>query len=664
MGYLSNKKTTFLITLFTLFLTGCSVEPEPLTKQELKKSVDEDLKFINSLSKPISKPITLDEAINRAINKNINNKIQILESALSYQQIDLVYYDMLPNLTTNAGYSARNNYAASASTTFENGSPSAITGTPRYSVSQEKERTTADISFSWNVLDFGLSYVRAQQQSDKYLMSKEKERKVVHNIVQEVRRTYYKSVSADALLKKIKPMMVEVQTALSDSRKIKKLRLNSPMQALSYQRDLLEVLRSLQTLERNLSGAKIQLAELMGLKAGTQFELAEEIKVDYSLPKLHLKLDLMEKIALENRPEILESRYKERISQKETTTAMLKMLPGINLNTGISYNDSEYLLNNDWSTLGTSISWNLLNIFKSGDYQKIAKTQIALAKEQKLAISMAVLSQVHMSVVDFEQAKKEYLLSKEYLDVAKEIFELSKVNNSLDISSKLVFIKENLNYILAQLRHSSSYANVQNSYGRVFASLGVNENTNKKPDGKDEKKMIQTLSKDSMKESKVLSPIRNITQDKNKKIRVKVAIAKANTYLRNEANKNSSYEVILRKGQKVRVLDKFMNENGLWIKTPYGYIESKYLDKTYISGLVENANLDKFDSSIQALYKIKTLKAGNLRIKAKWNSDKRYLIHKNKELAVYDKIVTKNGAWYKTKYGYISDLVVKKLEKK
>lgn len=498
MKYINKSKTIIISVAASVLISGCSVSPEPILPEELKESVKQDLKLLNKVAQPITKAITLDEAIHRAVKNNIRNRVQKMESALAYRQIDLVYYDMLPSLTANAGYAKRDNYAASASTTFENGKPSPLTGTPSYSVSQDKERITSDISFGWNVLDFGLSYVRAQQQSDKFLMAKENERKVTHNIVQEIRRTYYQAVSSDSLLKKIIPMMREVKVVLADSKKIKKLRITSPMEALSFQRELLEVLRSLQSLERNLMGSKIELSELMGLKPGTQFELAEKVKTNYKIPELNLKLNEMEKIALENRPEVIESRYKERISQKETTTAILKMLPGINLNAGLSYDNSDYLLNNDWTSYGASVSWNLLDIFKANTYQKIAKTQIELAKEQKLAVSMAVLSQVHLSVVKFNQAKKEYELSKEYLEVAEEIFNLTEVINDLNMNGKLVYIKEKLNYILSTLRHSSSYANVQNSYGRIFASLGTLEDINKKiPIVKEVKKEL-VKSKDKL----------------------------------------------------------------------------------------------------------------------------------------------------------------------
>jgi len=655
MGNLNKSKLFTLSIITSVFITGCTISPEPITSKELKNSVEKDLKVINTVSLPITKPISLNEAINRAIKNNIRHKVQMMESALSYKQIDLVYYDMLPSLTTNAGYSSRNNYAASASTTFENGKPAPIVGTPTYSVSQDKQRLNGDISFNWNVLDFGLSYVRAQQQADKYLMAKENERKVIHNIVQEVRRTYYKTVSSNALLKKIIPMMDEVKLALSDSRKIKKLRLGSPMKALSYQRDLLEVLRSLQALERNLIGSKIELSELMGLKAGTKFQLSEKVKTDYKLPKLNLGLEQMEKIALENRPEVVESRYKERISQKETTTALLKMLPGINLTSALAYDNSDYLLNNDWMSYGMNISWNLLNIFKYDTNKKIAKTRIELAKEQKLAVSMAVLSQVHLSIVNFNQAKKEYLLSKEYLNVAQEIFKLTEVTNNLNMNSRLVFIKEKLNYILASLRHSSSYANVQNSYGRIFASLGTYEEMNKKLVKPKTKK--NDVKKVTTKKPKVVikKEVKKISTDE---IMVNAqATARKSVFARSKASSSSTYNLVLPKFKKIDVIRTFENEEGMWAETPIGYINTEYLT------LKEMGKSTKILTNVVSSEKIKylgrSIKAANIRENAKWKSKIKYLLPKNKSIDILEIVKNKNFTWYKTPYGYVSNQVVR-----
>jgi len=464
------------ISIVTSFIvTGCSIKPEPMLNDDIKKQIENNLTVLNEVALPVTKPITIDEAIQRGLNHNLSKKVKVLETALSQQQLDLVYYDMLPSLTAAAGYSERNNYAASASTSFVNGNPAPLSSNPSYSVSQDKERVTSDIGFSWNVLDFGLSYVRAQQQADKFLIAKEKEKKVEQNLTQEIRRSYYQAVSSQDLLKRIQPMMIEVDHALKSSKDMKTQRVGkTPMEALSYQRELLDILRSLHTLESSLISAKIELAELMGLKPDVQFELADKVEKDYQIPELDMNLDKMEKLALENRPELTESRYQQRISEKEITVAKLKMLPGINLNTSLSYENSDYLLNNDWYSYGANVSWNLLNVFKGNEMNKLAKTQVEITKEQDLALTMAVLSQVHLSIVKYNQAKKEYLLSKDYLNVADDIYKLTEVENDANVNTKLVLIKEKLNHILATLRYSSAYANVQNSYGRIFASMGVN----------------------------------------------------------------------------------------------------------------------------------------------------------------------------------------------
>lgn len=476
------SKIVVISVVASFVITGCAVKPEAILKEDVKQMVKNDLTVLSEVVQPVTKPISLDEAIQRGLDHNLQKRVKILETALSQQQLDLVYYDMLPSLTASAGLSERNNYAASASTSFINGKPQPLGNNPSYAVSQEKDRATADLTFSWNILDFGLSYVRAQQQADKFLIAQEKQKKVEHNLTQEIRRAYYQAVSSQDLLKRVQPMMLEVNKALEDSKKMKDERVSkSPMEALSYQRELYEILRSLHSLESGLISAKIELAELMGLKPGIEFELADKVEKNYDIPSINLTLEEMEVLALENRPELAESRYQERISQKEITAAKLKMLPSINLSTSLSYENSNYLLNNDWYSYGANVSWNLLNVFKANEMNKLAKTQVEIAKEQKLALSMAVLSQVHLSIVKFNQAKKEYFLSKDYLEVADDIYNLTEIENEVNVNSRLILIKERLNNILATLRYSSAYANVQNSYGRIFASLGIDNNitTNK-----------------------------------------------------------------------------------------------------------------------------------------------------------------------------------------
>lgn len=454
-------------------VTGCSVQPLVLTTDELRNNVRTDIERLTNQRDEITDAIFLDEAIARAVRNNRDRRLKVLESALSQRQVELAYHDLLPNLTAAAGYSERNNYAASASVRFADGVPESLPANPTYSVSQDKQRSTYDVAFTWNVLDFGLSYVRAQQQADRFLISKERERKVVHNITQEVRAAYWRAVSAERLLQKIGPLISRSEFALKDSREIETRQLRSPLEALQYQRELLDILRSLQGLRQDLMNSRTELAALMGLRPGTAFELADVKAPSFKVPDIRIDIAQMEEVALQQRPELLEAHYQKRISAAEARTALLRLLPGLNLTAGTYYDSSDYLLNRNWASAGAQVSWNLLNVFRLGAAQRVADTRDALVEEQRLASSMAVLTQVHIAHIRYEQSLKTFDLAGIYNDVALRIHEHTRTGAKLERVSELALIRESLNALLAELRRDVAYADLQNSFGRVFMSMGL-----------------------------------------------------------------------------------------------------------------------------------------------------------------------------------------------
>src|SRR5690554_2394195 len=465
-------KKTLLASSLALAISGCSVTPNTISSGELSMAAQGDIQLLAS-EQAVENAITLDEAIARAVLNNRDKKLKALEAALAQGQIELVQHEMLPSLTASAGYSKRSEYAASASVNFTNGEPDALSPNPSYSVSQDKERDTQDVAFSWNVLDFGLSYVRAKQHADRYLIAKERERKVVHNITQDVRAAYWRAVSAERLLTKINPLIEQASEALKDSRQVESQRLRSPLEALYYQRELLDILRALQSLRQDLMGARTELSSLMGLKPGTQFELNDVANPAFVVPTLAVELEQMEELALAQRPELVETHYQKRISAAETRAAMLSFLPNLNLTAGVYKDSNEYLLNQDWTSMGAQISWNLFDVFKVGAERRMAKTREALVEEQRLAASMAVLTQVHLSRIRYEQARKTFDLAGEYLGVAERIGEQTRNAAQVQRASKLDLIRESLNTVLAELRRDVAYADLQNSYGRVYVTMGM-----------------------------------------------------------------------------------------------------------------------------------------------------------------------------------------------
>ncbi len=464
-----NPIKKLFIFFICLVLVACARSPKVIDAESLSISIAEEiaeLEIDTSL-----KNIDLHTAIAIAVRNNRDLRISVMESALANSQRDLQKFDMLPDIALNAGYSEFTELQPSTSVTVVNDSEPApdLDGTQSYTVSRDRGQRTRGIEFTWNALDFGLSYIRAGQQADRYLIAKELERKAIQNITRDIIRSYWKAQASENLLKKLNPLLKRVETALADSQYIEELLISAPMDSLLYQKELLDVQRTLQTQQRALINSKNELATLMGLLPGEKFTLAEN---NTYLTNVNMDIQSMEEIALLARPELMESRYQKRISSKDTRAAMLALIPSLKFNAAYGYTSNNYLLNQDTTEYGASIGGNLFDIFSIGATKKASKANEEVLAERHLAIAMTVISQVHLSNINYDLAIEEYDTAQRYLDVAQRISK--QVQNAQKVSrfGELEVIREEASLLVAELRKDLAFSEMQHSIGQIYASIG------------------------------------------------------------------------------------------------------------------------------------------------------------------------------------------------
>ena len=466
MVYLIKK---LLIVFICLALVACARSPRVIDAESLSVSVAEEVAELEVNAS--LQNIDLHTAIAIAVRNNRDLRLSVMESALSQSQRDLQKFDMLPDIALSAGYSEFTELQPSTSKTVasdDSVAPS-IDGTEGYTISRDKGQATRGIEFTWNALDFGLSYIRAGQQADRYLIAKELERKAIQNITRDIIRSYWKAQASENLLKKLNPLLKRVEDALADSQYIEELLISAPMDSLLYQKELLDVQRTLQTQQRALINSKNELASLMGLLPSEKFTLAEN---DTYLTNLNMDIQAMEEIALISRPELMESRYQKRITSKDTRAAMLALIPSLKFNAAYGYTNNDYLLNQDTTEYGASIGGNLFDIFSIGATRKASKVNQELIAERHLAIAMTVISQVHLSNINYDLAIEEYDTAQRYLDVAQRISK--QVQNAQKVSrfGELEVIREEASLLVAELRKDLAFSEMQHSIGQIYASIG------------------------------------------------------------------------------------------------------------------------------------------------------------------------------------------------
>ncbi|WP_443147644.1 TolC family protein [Nitrospira sp.] len=446
--------------------SGCAVLPTPLTQVEIQQRVQENLAQLTQFQEPVARPITLFEAMARALKYNLETRVQGLKEMVAHRQLDLAHYDMLPKVVADAAYNGRSNFAGASSQSLETGQQSLVSST-----SSDKNIYTSNLALSWDVLDFGLSYVRAEQAADDVLIAEEDKRRIANRVIQDVRSAFWKAVGAERALGRLAFLQDWVTQALGEVHVIRERALADPLTSLQYERELLSAQREIQQLYQDLSLSRIHLAELMNLDPGEPYELAVPEHPPL-VSKVEEKLEDLEYRALMNRPELRKVDYQKRINAKETKAAILELLPNLHVYMGGNYDSNNFLFHNNWLNYGAKVSWNLLNVFRHPVRLQVIDAQEKVLDMQSLALTMALMSQVHVSVAQYHAAMKDVATGKRYLDTQMAIADQVQRAWSLNRLSEHLVIREKMQGLVAELRYESALAKLEMAYANVLAAIG------------------------------------------------------------------------------------------------------------------------------------------------------------------------------------------------
>jgi hypothetical protein len=169
----------------------------------------------------------------------------------------------------------------------------------------------------------------------------------------------------------------------------------------------------------------------------------------------------------------MEARYQSRISQSEVRAALLSMLPNLNLTATAGNDDSDFQLYEDYVEMGAQVSWNLMTVFNGPSNRRVAKAQVDVAEQQRLALAMAVVSQVHIANMNFVQSRQEYAVSEDYLSVSRRLTKQTRNAQKVAKFGELEVIRQEASLLLATMRRDIAFANLQNSFATVYASVGL-----------------------------------------------------------------------------------------------------------------------------------------------------------------------------------------------
>jgi outer membrane protein TolC len=450
-------------------LSGCaSLAPQPLSAADIASVSAADRLRAQQDVEPLQGPLSLEQALARAVKYNLDRRTRLMEEAIASGQLEVGNYDLLPKLVASAGYRSRNNDSITRSTDSVTGAPSLA----HPFISSDRSATTTDLSFTWSLLDFGQSYYAAKQNADRVLIAGERRRKALHLLIQDVRTAFWRVASAQKLRADIAAAIAASEEALADSRKAEAERLRNPLDALRYQRQLLENLRLLEAIQQELSTARAELANLANLPLAQQLTVVEPAAAP-DTRWLSMPVETMERQAIARNADLREAFYNARIAGEETRRAMLKLFPGLSFNYGLKGSDDSYLINQHWREAGAQISFNLLGVLSAPAQMRLADAGVALADQRRMATQMALLTQVHIARQQYANAVHQFQRSDSIWQVDQDIAGHVAKREQANTQTKLDRVSNQTSAILSQLRRYQALAAAQAAAGRLQATLGM-----------------------------------------------------------------------------------------------------------------------------------------------------------------------------------------------
>lgn len=458
------------LALACVAVAGCaSVTPTALNRDDLASAVREDQRAVHKDVEPIAGPLTLDEAMARALKYNLDRRAKMMEEALARGQLDVSQFDMLPKAMAQAGYASRDRARFSHSSTYPSEEPTTSTS----STTSERNHSTYDLGLTWSLLDFGMGYYGARQQADRLMIAGEKRRKAMHLLMQDVRTAYWRAASAQLLKANVEKTIALAEEGLADSRKAAGERVRNPLEPLRYQRQLLENLRLLESINQELSSAQVELASLVNAPLNQPIRIATTDLRNIGEEVTRVPVDRLEEVALQNNADLREQHYNARIAREETRRTLVRLFPNVSFNYGFKYDTDSYLLDNHWREAGVQLSFNFMNLLTGPTQLKLAAAGVSLADQRRMATQMSVLTQVHLARLQVINARSQYDRADVIYETDTKIAEVMRNRQMVQAQSKLDMVSSETAAILSLLRRYQALAQVQVAENRLIATLGL-----------------------------------------------------------------------------------------------------------------------------------------------------------------------------------------------
>lgn len=462
-----------IVGLFVICLTLMSSCMKKTDVVELRKqNAYEDMENLYAWQEPIvlDKPLNLYDVVDIALDNNLDMYAQNYELEAQERIANAENLRMLPPLTIDAVWSYRSNPTAAFQKSIvpDNLEPPLRQRFPQLSSIQTT--TQADFRETIRFIDTALAYFRTKQQKRQSLALEQRQLRARQKLILDITDAYWKALVAKNAIADMEQI---IQLSLSFQDRLKRhiqKRLISAVQGLQIQARLVDQQIQLEAIRYQYQTNKAQLAGLMGLLPCTDFELTETTIKFNEIQLCQLKS--LEETALFSRPELSIKDLEEKIAIDKIRESIVPMFPDISSFIDDDYDGNPFLVHHYWWSIGVRATWNLFLIPLQWQQARSAQAQQEFARLSRLALSVGVLSQVHLAYLNYRDLLNQYKLALRAYEVRSQLALIGEKVKQAGEFQGIDAINLESDALLAKIQAWRAYANLQIAREQLNYAIG------------------------------------------------------------------------------------------------------------------------------------------------------------------------------------------------
>ncbi len=468
------KKSVSLVLMIVsvLLITGCSTR-YIIDSQKMRQDAIEQDSMLLKENKTVEfeKPLTLEDVIRIGLSNNLDLKVHEITAAIGDEKVFAAKLKMLPQLNAVIEISSKSENEITDSRNEITGDYNIAT-----SYSDEKDKDTKSLKLSWNILDFGLSYIRSKQAAASAEIKKIEKARQAQILTMKLVSAYWKAVIAQSNLEEVKKaeeMMKSYKETLARLLELKKI---NPDTVADIEKKQVRLALTASELQGEAEEARIILANFMGLPITAKFAIKISSISDYvaDLPDpFGMDASSLELVTFKNRSELFISDIELLMQQDESRRLLLSMFPALRFDFSMHHDSNKFLHDNSWTMAAANIALDILSMPGKITEYKTQDKNIALSKTKRLLITAGMTTQLYIALHRYGIEKKKATFRVSLDNIQNKIVTNGEIRQNAGELSEADMANRILEKIVTKLESDRALSSLVEAYAMLFVTMGL-----------------------------------------------------------------------------------------------------------------------------------------------------------------------------------------------